>query len=149
MVLVIGYGNPLRQDDGVGWHVAERLSETADAAAVRCLALHQLTPDLAAPLSRAALAIFIDARDGGTPGSAACRLLQPAETTPESFSHRLDPPALLAATRSVYGTCPDSYLITVSGGAFGYGEKLSLEVESAVGAVLEGVAALAAIARKA
>ena len=25
-VLVIGYGNPLRTDDGVGWHAAERLA---------------------------------------------------------------------------------------------------------------------------
>ena len=28
-VLIIGYGNPLRGDDGFGWHAAERLRETA------------------------------------------------------------------------------------------------------------------------
>ena len=26
-ILVIGYGNVLRSDDGIGWHVAERLAE--------------------------------------------------------------------------------------------------------------------------
>ena len=32
--LVIGYGNPLRSDDGVGWHVAERLADDPRLAGV-------------------------------------------------------------------------------------------------------------------
>ena len=68
-VLILGCGNPLRGDDGVGWHAAERLlkrSAELDATIKSC---HQLTPELAEPVSKAERVIFIDARIGQTPGS--------------------------------------------------------------------------------
>ena len=46
-VLIIGYGNPLRADDGVGWQAARRLAELRQDEFVETLALHQLTPELA------------------------------------------------------------------------------------------------------
>ena len=49
-VLVIGYGNVLRSDDGVGWHVTERLASDARFASVTVLQRHQLTPELALDL---------------------------------------------------------------------------------------------------
>lgn len=62
-VLILAYGNPLRRDDGVGWVIGERLAEMLreDVADVRVL--HQLTPELAEPISRAGAVIFIDAAE--------------------------------------------------------------------------------------
>jgi hypothetical protein len=45
-VLIVGYGNPLRGDDGLGWRAAERLRTVIQDAGVEILALHQLTPEL-------------------------------------------------------------------------------------------------------
>ena len=41
-VLVLGYGNPLRGDDAVGWYAAQRLAEVVDPQRVTVLAVHSL-----------------------------------------------------------------------------------------------------------
>lgn len=46
-VLVLGYGNPLRSDDGLGWRVAVELFRANASVDVLVLPCHQLTPDLA------------------------------------------------------------------------------------------------------
>jgi Ni,Fe-hydrogenase maturation factor len=60
--LVVGYGNDLRSDDGVGQRVAEVVA-TWEISNVRSLAMHQLTPELAAELADVDVAIFVDACD--------------------------------------------------------------------------------------
>ena len=46
--LVIALGNPLREDDGVGWAVASVLQRSKD---VRVLVVHQLAPEMAEEVS--------------------------------------------------------------------------------------------------
>jgi hydrogenase maturation protease len=46
-VLIIGYGNPFRSDDGLGWQIANELSRTNRSAETEVLPCHQLTPELA------------------------------------------------------------------------------------------------------
>lgn len=58
-VIVIGYGNTLRSDDGAGQKVAEILASW-HLPQVRSISVHQLTPELAAPIAEAELAIFVD-----------------------------------------------------------------------------------------
>jgi hydrogenase maturation protease len=48
--LIIGYGNPLREDDGVGWQVADQLLKNSEGS-IKVLTAHQLTPELAEPIS--------------------------------------------------------------------------------------------------
>src|ERR1035441_10847597 len=59
-LLVIGYGNTLRRDDGVGPRVADAVAALA-LPGVHALACPLLTPELADPVSRARVAIFVDA----------------------------------------------------------------------------------------
>ena len=59
MTLIIGYGNPLRTDDGIGIVIAE---------AIGGIGLQQLKPELAEPISRAKHLVLIDARFGETLG---------------------------------------------------------------------------------
>jgi hydrogenase maturation protease len=61
MLLIIGYGNTLRSDDGVGPHVvreiaAQRLPD------VTCVVVHQLTPEMAAQVTLADQVLFVDAQ---------------------------------------------------------------------------------------
>src|SRR5205823_6351255 len=58
--VVIGYGNDLRGDDGVGQRVALSVACWRQPG-VMALALHQLTPELTTWLVRATFAIFVDA----------------------------------------------------------------------------------------
>ena len=63
-VLVIGYGNTLRGDDGIGPAVAGEIDRLA-VPGVRVIVVHQLTPELAADLAACRRAVFIDAATTG------------------------------------------------------------------------------------
>jgi hydrogenase maturation protease len=139
--LVIGYGNPLRADDGLGWIVGQRLRTDLSGGRysgdVVVLAEHQLTPELAEPISRARLVVFIDAREGDLPGWVDCRVVDPTGDASLTFSHDVDPPSLLRMARLLYGTCPIGVVVSVVGEAFGYGTVLSPVVQAAVPKVIQ------------
>src|SRR3954467_15466993 len=58
--LVLACGNTLRGDDGVGWEIAALLEDDAALADVEVVASHQLTPEMAEPISRADVVVFVD-----------------------------------------------------------------------------------------
>ena len=45
--LIIGYGNPLRSDDGFGWHAGRLLAQALAGQEAEVITCHQLTPELA------------------------------------------------------------------------------------------------------
>ncbi len=134
-VLVIGYGNPLRGDDGFGWHAARSLCQDEAGSILEVIACHQLTPELAEPMSRAQLVIFIDAELGEVPGQLSCQAVEPQLGFTASLSHQLDPPTLLAWAQSLYGTCPPAVLLCVTGQSFAHEEELSPAMRAALPAV--------------
>lgn len=143
MILVIGYGNPLCGDDGVGPCVVEDMALGNDGAHsdVEYQSLRQLTPELAEPISRAQAVIFVDAAAGGTIGEVHCQMLQPAvESTPASssaFTHHVNPILLLESARLLYGNCPAAYLYTISGEKFNLGDSFSGRVEAALPSLID------------
>lgn len=137
VALVIGYGNPLRQDDSLGWHVAERLIAEG-LPAVDVLTCHQLTPELAERISRTECVVFVDARAGPAAGRMACRAVAP-HAAGSAFSHHVAPGALLMLARALYGACPPAWVVTVDGAWFGHGPDLSPAVAAAVPAVVQRV----------
>jgi hydrogenase maturation protease len=144
MILVIGYGNPLRGDDGAGWYAAQRLADDAPAAA-EVVVCHQLTPELAEPISQAAAVIFIDAGYPADPAgvapcpAVACQPITPCSTASAAVSHHLEPAGLLAYARLLYGRCPPAVLYTIPTVSFGYGEELSPAVLAMMPALIEAV----------
>lgn len=134
--LVIGYGNPLRGDDGVGWRVVDAVNEWAldDVEAIAC---HQLVPELAEPVSRAAQVIFVDAAVDGTPGTVSVSVVFRDSPSAPASTHHVGPAAVLAYAEDVYGSCPPARLVTVTGAAFGYEEALSPAVVDAFPVVLQ------------
>ena len=123
-VLIIGYGNSLRSDDGLGWHMAQELLRIVDSARVEIISCGQLTPDLAQPISRAGTVLFIDAARDGCLGELRCERVIPA-SKPAAFTHQLSPSALLALARDLYGASPEAHLFAIRGQWFDYGESLS------------------------
>lgn len=130
-ILILGYGNPLRSDDSVGWRLAEQLERSVSSAHVEVLALHQLTPELAEPLSRAEAVFFVDASCDGEPGEFTCKPVFP-KSGPVQLSHELSPAAILALARQLYGACPPAFAFTLSGEWFEHGEKLSPKVATSL-----------------
>ena len=142
MHLVVGYGNPLRTDDGLGWQAAVRLAALLPPEAGEVMAAQQLTPEMAEPISRAGLVVFVDAREGDQPGRIDCRTVVPARDTDLTFSHDVDPPSLLALARMLYAACPPAVIVTVDGADFGYGAELSPVVSAALPEVVQWVTQL-------
>jgi hydrogenase maturation protease len=134
--LIIGYGNPLRGDDGLGWHVAERLRATIHDPDVEILTLHQLTPELMEPISRASRVIFLDARAGPVPGEIRERTIEAQAAAGAAFTHHATPAALLAGAQALYGHAPQATLITVTGADFSLSDQLSPEVWKQIDSVV-------------
>lgn len=123
-VLVLGYGNPLRSDDGLGWQVGVQLFRTNQSPNVEVLPCHQLTPELAEPISKAATVLFIDCAKDGAPGDFRCEEVH-WQTGSVSFTHDLSPKALLDLASQLFGSCPRAFLLTICGECFATGEALS------------------------
>jgi len=124
-VLIIGYGNPLRGDDGFGWHAAQRLRELLHDPGIEILTVQQLTPELMEPISRAAKVIFLDAAATGEPGHLSVTPVDSTAAGSASFTHFATPGALLAGARALYGSAPEGLMISVAGADFNLGAELS------------------------
>lgn len=129
MILVIGYGNSFCGDDGVGPCAAELLAEKA-IPHVQCIAVHQLTPELAAPISLADVVFFVDAAYGTVPGEIICR--EPPPAVSSSLSHHVDPVTLLDTACVLYGHRPAAYLYSITGKNFDLGQPFSSAVALAL-----------------
>ena len=121
-LLVIGYGNTLRGDDGVGPKVADAV-EALGLPGVRTLSCPLLTPELAEPIARAGSVVFVDAAVD-TPLEVRCRKLEPAASS-QVVAHTPGPATLLALARDVYGHAPEAWLLTIPVTEMGVGEALS------------------------
>jgi hydrogenase maturation protease len=121
-LLVIGYGNTLRRDDGVGPRVAAELEELR-LPGVLTLACPQLTPELADPVSQAAAVVFVDASVERR-GPVRIRRLDPSDSS-QILAHAADPRILLALARDAFGRVPQAWMLTIPARELGFGERLS------------------------
>jgi len=139
-LLVIGYGNTLRRDDGVGPRVAEAVG-AMNLPGVHTLICQQLSPELADPVSRAGAVVFVDAAVDAA-RAVQWRKLEPGESS-QLMAHAADPRTLLALARDVFGHCPAAWWLTIPAAATGFGEALSPETEAGFHAALRKLQKLA------
>ena len=141
-ILILGIGNTLRGDDGVGPVAVERLRGVLNDEGVSVSSCQQLLPELAEAMSRARLAVFIDACCDLRPGEVACERVDVSAATGETTTHHFDPAALVALAMRLYGRCAEAYVVAVGAECFGYSESLSPRVAAAVDTVVERVRGL-------
>jgi hydrogenase maturation protease len=122
-VIIIGYGNTLRSDDGAGIRIAEAVAAW-NRTGLTARPVHQLTPELAAPLAAADLAIFADARLAKDGEATVVMPLDPSSAV-RTVGHTSDPRELLRFARSLYGRSPRAWLISVPAPNLSLGESLS------------------------
>jgi hydrogenase maturation protease len=131
--LVIGYGNTLRSDDGVGPKVAEAV-RALNLAGVCVIACHQLTPELAEPISQSRVAVFVDAAaDAST--QVQIRKLEPSES-PQIMTHAADPRTMLVLACDLFDHAPEAWWLTIPVENLGFGEGLSARAEAGLKAAI-------------
>lgn len=143
MILLIAYGNSLRQDDGAGLRLAERMAGYCQAmgALVRHLAVQQLAPELALEIAapEVTAVVFVDTRAATElAGVVQIAPLAPPEAATPSLGHHFQPGVLLAyAALLLEGRpAPPAWLVTVPGVAFEHGEGLSQTASAAIEAAM-------------
>jgi hydrogenase maturation protease len=140
-VLVVGYGNPLRSDDGLGWHAAGLLAGDPRLDGVTVLQRHQLTPELAFDMSTAARVVFVDATRNRPPGTFTMGRVELAGDGPSTtWSHHLSPSCLVALAYELYGSAPDVFVLSCGTESLDVGDRLSPTVEAALPRVVDAVA---------
>ena len=126
-LLVIGVGNPLRGDDGVGLVLVRRLQAHFGS---RLSTLEMMAPDVAWAERIAAcreLLVIDAAADAAAAPFGLVDVAAASSPLPAGgwVSHRFDWPAILTLARQVYGRAPRTRLLAVCGVDFGIRESLS------------------------
>lgn len=136
-ILLLGYGNPDREDDGVAWHILRALTVKMGLSAPASyeddfpenpqvdFAFHlQLTPEMAEDISRYEYVCFLDAHTGNIPEEV--RLIEVESDFQKSpFTHHLTAQSLLSICETLYKTKPDAALLSVRGYQFLFSRALS------------------------
>ncbi len=138
LLLIIGYGNSLRRDDGAGLVLARRLAEQwqAEGHAVRLLLGHQLTPEMAYDLAEKDVAgvIFVDA--SVEPRSDVVLLPVGDEQSKSGSGHHVGVTTLLGYADQLFGHRPVAWLLPIPAVDLSHGEGLSAATAQFVDRVL-------------
>jgi hydrogenase maturation protease len=137
--LVVGYGNVLRSDDGVGWRIGDILTDDVRVAGATILRCHQLTPELALDVSRASVVVLVDAQHGPEPGAFVVGRVAQVGEAATTWSHHLDPASLVGLAIQLYGRAPAAYTVGVGVASLDVGDRLSPAVEAALSGIVEAV----------
>lgn len=130
MRLLIGYGNTLRRDDGVGRSIVDRLTPLYAGTDVSCITTPQLLPEVAALVAQAQRVVFVDASIEGQAGTVRVDEVRPLDYLEEA--HAFTAPGILYLANLLYLASPPAHLVTVTGADFDLGETLSEAVEAAI-----------------
>lgn len=136
-ILLLGYGNPDREDDGVAWHILRALAVKMGLPApdsyeddfpenthVDFAFYLQLTPEMAEDISGYEYVCFVDAHTGNIPEEV--RIIDVESDFQKSpFTHHLTPQSLLSICETLYNTKPESALLSVRGYRFLFSRVLS------------------------
>lgn len=133
--LVIGCGNPLRTDDGLGLRVAEALDDLLTDGQCEIIATHQLTPELCEKIALAEKVAFVDVSAksrGQKAGQIEQHPVQGEIVQSGAFTHQVSPLSLVGLAGRLYGRQPEAVLFTVEAASFELGEGLTPPVQAAM-----------------
>lgn len=131
--LILGCGNTLRGDDGVGAFLCAWADERfAGKPGVRVIARQQWTPELAQDVAAADSVIFIDCSIEQQPGQIHLREIAPS-TSATPGTHHVGATELLALARELFESTPRrACLLTIGAGSLELGERFSPAVKAAL-----------------
>jgi len=148
-LLLLGYGNPDREDDGVAWHILRALTtrlglsapdsyedEFPEHAAIEFVFYLQLTPEMAEDVSAYDQVCFVDAHTGNIPEPVRLIDVQ-SEFQASPFTHHLTAQSLVSMCETIYGKKPDAALLSVLGHRFLFSRQLSEETARLVPEAVE------------
>jgi hydrogenase maturation protease len=142
-VLVVGIGNELRGDDGIGLDVARRLRESGARAGIDVQELHGGTIELLDAWRHADAVVVVDAMRSGLPAGTVRRLDATAQPLPArlapSSTHALALDQAIELGRALARLPTRLVVFAVEGRTFDTGAGLSAELAAIAPALAEAV----------
>ena len=115
-ILIYGYGNPGRQDDGLGVALVEWLEIWAKAAGMAGLVFdsnYQLNAEDALAVAESRIVVFVDA---AKEGAAPFEFRELAPKNEIAFStHAMSPESVLALAAELYDARPQAWMLAIRG----------------------------------
>ena len=136
--LVLCYGNPDRQDDGVAFHIMVRLArelgyilpDPSENDRQPCrrspdlMFVLQLSPELAKTLAQFDRICFVDAHSGQMTQDIVWQELK-GEYQASPLTHHIAPATCLSLIRTLYNRQPEAVLVSIRGYEFDFSHSLS------------------------
>jgi hydrogenase maturation protease len=141
--LIVGYGNPDREDDGVAWHIllgiANKFNISTPAQLYdgffpegRSLDFWlnlQLTPEMAEEMTFYQRICFVDAHTGAVPNDINWQpVISRFQNSP--LTHHLTPDSLISLLEHAYHHKPEAVLVSIRGFSFRFSPDLSPQTKN-------------------
>jgi len=134
-ILILGYGNPGRQDDGIGPAMATAIEKWV-LPGVTVEVDYQLNIEHAAELAQHDIVLFVDAdRDAPAPYVLKKIVSTEAESGKPDVreiaftSHSVSPKSVLAICDEHLGAAPEAWILGIRGYAYEFGEELTPQAQ--------------------
>ncbi len=138
--LIVGYGNPDREDDGVAWHVLQTIAQKfgvpiSDDTDVGIFPEGnqldfwfnlQLMPEMAPDMVAYERICFIDAHTGAIPDKIRIEHIQ-SKFQNSPLTHHLTPETIVSILEHLYQHTPEALLVSIRGYQFRFEHALSVE----------------------
>ncbi len=122
MIFIIGYGNPLRSDDGIGIFVANCLSQK-NLTGIKIMTAHQLHVEFLDEAVRYKATILIDA--SSQQEDVSFRKIESSGYSQIPSTRHLTPELFFELGKAVYGKDLNLYLCSLKGECFEIGHIFS------------------------
>lgn len=126
-ILVYGYGNPGRQDDGLGVEMINKLEEWKETQQLDHITLDlnfQLNIEDATEMEGNDIVIFVDASLEELDNGFTCSRVEPSSKA-EFSMHSVSPGYILGLCQNLYNYQPETYLIHIKGYEWNLEEDLT------------------------
>ncbi|MFQ3573313.1 MAG: hydrogenase maturation protease [Thermodesulfovibrionales bacterium] len=147
-VAVIGYGNTLRGDDGIGIVAVREVKGCVEGLNVDTYEYHQLNIEVLPVLADYEKIIFIDCSADIGYGEVFCRQIRPDESLSLGMTHHITPQQILQLLEILYNKSPECYVCEVGGRVFDFGTDVSMQVMDSTPQVVEECIRLITTSRK-
>ncbi len=125
-ILIYGYGNIGRQDDGLGVYFAEAMEKWACEKEIKNIFFdtnYQLNIEDSLIIADKDIVLFADASTVGSDFNI--KKLVGTETVSSFSTHKINPESLVYICEKLYNKSPASYLITITGCEWDIGQEMS------------------------
>jgi len=126
-ILVYGYGNPGRQDDGLGIEMVKMVQEWIDRHELDCMTSednYQLNVEDAETISKMEYVVFVDATKEDIHEYKFAEV-DPTDKKVEFTMHAVSPGYVLNLSKELFGKAPKTYILGIKGYEWDFKEALS------------------------